>query len=115
MGEPEEGERLKLELRRARRGRLGKDLSAQAIAAADAQLMKCRPENGETFALMVGDMTDASAARWVPFVSQKGAERTARQLRELLEKPGREELLAMYTDDVAEFSIPVLKRDTVSG
>eukprot|EP00747_Dinoflagellata_sp_TGD_P183381 gnl/TRDRNA2_/TRDRNA2_38216_c0_seq1.p1 gnl/TRDRNA2_/TRDRNA2_38216_c0~~gnl/TRDRNA2_/TRDRNA2_38216_c0_seq1.p1 ORF type:complete len:625 (+),score=148.44 gnl/TRDRNA2_/TRDRNA2_38216_c0_seq1:84-1958(+) len=113
--EPREGERLKLELRRARRSRLGKDLSAQAIAAADAHLMQSRPEKGETFALMVGDKTEASAARWMPFVSQKGAERTARQLRELLEKPGREELLAMYTDDVAEFSIPVLKRDTVSG
>jgi len=57
---------------------------------------------------MVGDLTEVSVARCMPFVSQKGKERTPQQLCELLAKPGREELLAMYTNDVAEFSIPVL-------
>ena len=40
-------------------------------------------------------------------VSAKGATKTGRQLRELLSKPGRESLKAMYSDDVAEFSVPV--------
>eukprot|EP00913_Durusdinium_trenchii_P029979 g28092.t1 len=39
--------------------------------------------------------------------------RTADQLRELLLKPGRESLLEMYSDDVAEFSVPVGGEDEV--
>jgi len=48
-----------------------------------------------------------TSVRQLAFVSQKGLAKTAKQLRDLLSKPGREELLRMYAKDVAEFSVLV--------
>jgi len=107
---PKLGDRLYLELRRSRRGQLGSVLAAGQRAAAGAALAaKQGAAGGETFAfaLQTSD-NEAAAVCSVPFVSAKGASRTAVQLRQLLEKPGRETDLEMYCNDVAEFSIPVV-------
>jgi len=70
-------------------------------------------QRGETFTLTVdAPGIDLSVLRPAPFVSAKGAAKTAQQLRDLLRKPGRESLLAMYSEDVAEFSVPVVARNS---
>jgi hypothetical protein len=58
---------------------------------------------------------EAPLVRSVPFVSAKGASRSAVQLRQLLEKPGRETDLEMYSNDVAEFSISVTSGSSDEG
>jgi len=108
---PGPGEVLRLELRRARQGQLGTGAGATTGAlgrvAADLIAQKAQIES-EGFALAIdAPGIVASSVRHLSFVSQKGASRSATQLRELLEKPGRESLLAMYSDDVVEFSVPV--------
>jgi len=106
---PQEGERLKLELRRARHGLLGAQRSASDRAAADAVLLARRAAEADSSFLLAVDAPGVAAAatRTLGFVSQKGAARTAQQLLQLLQKPGREGLLEMYADDVAEFSVEV--------
>jgi hypothetical protein len=106
---PRPGDRLLLELRRSRRGQLGGLMAASQRAAASAAFaMKQGASTGEAFALAVQSSDNkAASVHSVPFVSAKGASRTALQLRQLLEKPGRETDLEMYSNDVAEFSIPV--------
>merc|ERR1740120_405585 len=106
---PRAGERLKLELRRARHGQLSQRASAQDQATSDALLAARRAaEKDATFLLAVDASKIApGVTRTVPFVSQKGATKTAQQLQALLKKPGRETLLEQYSDDVAEFSVLV--------
>jgi len=107
---PAQGDRLFLELRRSRQGQIGSLLAPGQRAAAGAALAaKQSSAEGDTFALAV-QISDNEAAvlRTTPYVSAKGASRTASQLRQLLEKPGQETNLAMYCNDVAEFSIPVV-------
>lgn len=110
---PYPGDRLKLELRRSRQSLL-KGSSGQGRAALDAKLAARRKDDGgETFTLTVdAPGIDLSVLRPAPFVSAKGAAKTAQQLRDLLRKPGRESLLAMYSEDVAEFSVPVVARNS---
>jgi len=111
---PGNGGRVRLELRRSRLGQLG---GGAARTAQDAELLAKRAEaEGETFLLAISAPgVAATAARAMAFVSQKGAARTAGQLRDLLGKPGRESLLEMYSDDVAEFSVPVVGRGFGAG
>merc|ERR1719498_1292517 len=107
---PGVGDRLQLELRRSRQGQLGSLLGAGQRAAAGAALVrKDGAAAGEAFnlALQMSD-NEAPTVRLAPFVSAKGASRTAVQLRQLLEKPGRETDLDMYSSDVAEFSVPIV-------
>lgn len=107
---PGVGDRLQLELRRSRQGQLGSLLGAGQRAAAGAALVRKEgAAAGEAFtlALQMSD-NEAPSVRLAPFVSAKGASRTAVQLRQLLEKPGRETDLDMYCSDVAEFSVPVV-------
>lgn len=107
---PGKGDRVYLELRRSRRGQLGDDVAASQRALAGAALaMRQGSAGGENFTLAVR----CSNGRVLPprsaaYVSAKGASRSAQQLRQLLEKPGRERDLEMYSEDVAEFSIPVV-------
>lgn len=99
-----------MEITRSRKGQLGRTGDkSRSSAAADANLLARRAESGgEDFLLAVAaDGVPADKVQSIPFVSQKGASRTAEQLRSLLSKPGREDLLEMYSDDIAEFSIPV--------
>lgn len=108
---PLAGDRLKLELRRTRHALLAgtSGSSAQDRAAAEAALTVRRAEEaGASFMLAVdAPGVSLSVARTLPFVSQKGAKRTEEQLNQLLRKPGRESVLEMYSDDVAEFSVLV--------
>jgi hypothetical protein len=106
---PEAGERLLLELRRSRRGQLsGTQAPGQRAIAGAALAAKQGAAGGETFAMAVqASDNEAPLVRSVPFVSAKGASRTAVQLRQMLEKPGRETDLEMYSNEIAEFSIPV--------
>jgi hypothetical protein len=106
---PGPGDRLYLELRRTRQGQLGSLMGpAQRAAAASALASKQGSGSGETYAFAVQTSdNEAATARSVPYVSAKGASRTATQLRQLLEKPGQEANLEMYCNDVAEFSIPI--------
>lgn len=98
--------RLRLELRRART--LAYSSTAHGRAAAAALAAQRASLLGVSFLLAVdGPEVDIAATREIPFVSQKGAARSAEQLLQLLRKPGRESLLEMYSDDVAEFSVPV--------
>merc|ERR1719265_1886707 len=114
---PRSGGRLLLELRRSRQGQLGGVMAAGQRAVAGAALAaKQGSASGEAFALAVQiSDNEAASVRSVPFVSAKGASRTAAQLRQLLEKPGRETDLEMYTNDVAEFSIPVVSDPSEEG
>jgi len=106
---PEPGDRLYLELRRSRRGQLdGAASASQRVAAGAAQFVKQGKETGDAFALAVQSTSEAAVSvRSVPFVSAKGASKSPKQLRSLLDKPGRENELQMYTSDVAEFSVLV--------
>lgn len=107
---PGPGDRLVLELRRCRQGQLGSLLGAGQRAVAGAALLaKQGAASGEAYSLAV-QISDSEepSVRPAPFVSAKGASRTAVQLRQLLEKPGRETDLEMYSNDVAEFSIPIV-------
>lgn len=106
---PALGDRLYLELRRSRQGQIGSLRGAGQRAAAGAALAaKQGSTDGETFAFAVQTSdNEAASVRSAPFVSAKGAPRTAIQLRQLLEKPGRETDLEMYCNDVAEFSIAI--------
>lgn len=101
--------KLKLELRRARYGQLSRRSTPHDQAASEAQLASRRAEErGNSFMLAVDNPGIAKdVTRTLPFTSQKGVSKTASQLLQLLQKPGRESLLQMYTDDVAEFSVPV--------
>mmetsp|Transcript_27243 Transcript_27243/g.71927 ORF Transcript_27243/g.71927 Transcript_27243/m.71927 type:complete len:613 (-) Transcript_27243:129-1967(-) len=111
---PYPGDKLKLELRRSRQSLL-RGGSGQGRAALDAKLAAKRSgDGGETFSLTIdASGMDLAAVQSAPLVSAKGAARTAQQLRDLLRKPGRESLLAMYSEDVAEFSVPVVARNSV--
>lgn len=119
---PREGEKLRLELRRARHAQLCAGTTAQERVACDAALNSKRQDADGTYLLAV-EAPKASqvraSMRSLPLLSSKGAAKTAVQLRNLLEKPGRESLLAMYTENVAEFSVPVgeggLNPDLVDG
>eukprot|EP00928_Gymnodinium_smaydae_P002100 TRINITY_DN10738_c0_g1_i1.p1 TRINITY_DN10738_c0_g1~~TRINITY_DN10738_c0_g1_i1.p1 ORF type:complete len:640 (+),score=174.28 TRINITY_DN10738_c0_g1_i1:126-2045(+) len=112
-----EGPKLQLELRRARSGQLAAARGADPRkAAAEALVMarKTAAAEGDGAAdpaafLLATESPDGTSAppRQMAFVSQKGASKTAKQLRSLLEKPGRESLRAMYAADVAEFSVPI--------
>eukprot|EP00927_Polykrikos_kofoidii_P028917 TRINITY_DN25100_c0_g2_i1.p1 TRINITY_DN25100_c0_g2~~TRINITY_DN25100_c0_g2_i1.p1 ORF type:complete len:616 (+),score=129.62 TRINITY_DN25100_c0_g2_i1:67-1914(+) len=106
---PREGERLRLELRRSRRSLLAGSTSAKQRVAADAAAVTKRTVEADGGYVLAVDApgVEPTATRVLPLVSQKGARRTTRQLCDLLEKPGREELKAMYTEDVAEFSVLV--------
>jgi hypothetical protein len=114
---PRPGEDVRLELRRTRRAQLAAGVGlagGQGQAAMDAVLMAKRMAEaegdgaGQSFSLAVDAPGIAlGAVRSMPLVSAKGAAKTGRQLRELLAKPGREGLKAMYTDDVAEFAVKV--------
>lgn len=110
-------DRVFLELRRNRRGQLGDDLAAGQRALYGAALaMRQGSGGGESFTLAVRCSSgQVLPPRSAPYVSAKGASRTALQLRQLLEKPGRERDLEMYTEDVAEFSIPVVGDAGVEG
>jgi hypothetical protein len=111
---PRDGEQVRLELRRTQHSLLGRGENGRNAQAANAQLMAKRAAAAEgdgasdSFDLAV-DAPDVSRTEVhsMPIVSAKGASRTGRQLRELLAKPGREDLKAMYSNDVAEFSVPV--------
>lgn len=106
---PSAGGRLLLELRRTRHGQLG--ASAAQRAAAQSTLLSARAEKPEEVFLVAVDapgINTATSLKSMQYVSQKGAERSAGKLRELLQKPGRESLLEMYREDVAEFAVPVL-------
>lgn len=107
---PRLGGRLHLELRRGRYGSLGAGgfLTAKERVASD-QLVAKRAADAEANFLLGVDAPGVSpaAVRLKAFVSQKGAARTQQQLRKLLEKPGNENVKAMYIEDVAEFSVPV--------
>lgn len=109
---PEAGETVRLELRRSRYSMLSQGLSAQERAKADAELLsKKAASSDDTFLLAIAAPgISATALRDLPFVSQKGASRTAAQLHDLLGKPGRESLLEMYSADVAEFFVQVADR-----
>merc|ERR1712151_1095004 len=90
---PKLGERLHLELRRARYGSLGASgvLTAKERAASDQLVAKRAEESESTFLLAVdAPGVSPSAVRSKDFVSQKGAPRTAQQLTKLLKKPGNE-------------------------
>eukprot|EP00442_Polarella_glacialis_P045885 CAMPEP_0115144156 /NCGR_PEP_ID=MMETSP0227-20121206/61258_1 /TAXON_ID=89957 /ORGANISM="Polarella glacialis, Strain CCMP 1383" /LENGTH=622 /DNA_ID=CAMNT_0002553241 /DNA_START=32 /DNA_END=1900 /DNA_ORIENTATION=+ len=106
---PTAGGRLKLELRRSRTGQLGRSGGARSRAAANADLLAQRAASEEEDFLLAidADGMPETDVQTLHYVSQKGAARTAQQLCDLLAKPGRESLLQMYSDDVAEFSIPV--------
>ncbi|CAK0891262.1 unnamed protein product [Prorocentrum cordatum] len=93
---PGPGDRLRLELRRAPRGQLAARPEIGALTA-EAFLLTVEAPGG----LPVGSI------RVQQYVSQKGAPRTPAQLVDLLSKPGREELLGMYSEDTAEFTVPV--------
>lgn len=106
------GEKLRLELYRTQRLQYSARLPASQRAAFDtawAAQPGMADVAGDAFAVAC-EATDAHdyggpVLRWLGYVSTKGAPRSALQLRELLGKPGREDLLAMYQDDTAEFSI----------
>merc|ERR1712060_232261 len=108
---PEVGGQVRLELRRTRHSQLGGSLglSAQEHTKADAEfLAKRSTASGENFLLAIeAPGVSATAVQELPFVSQKGADRTAKQLYDLLRKPGRDSLLEMYSADVAEFFVQV--------
>mmetsp|Transcript_32548 Transcript_32548/g.51979 ORF Transcript_32548/g.51979 Transcript_32548/m.51979 type:complete len:618 (-) Transcript_32548:103-1956(-) len=114
---PRSGEKLLLELRRSRRGQLNSTQAAVQRAVAGAALAaKQGAAGGETFTMAVQAFdNEAPIMRSVPFVSAKGASRTAMQLRQLLEKPGRENDLEMYSNDVAEFAILVASASGEEG
>eukprot|EP00933_Yihiella_yeosuensis_P022568 TRINITY_DN17766_c0_g1_i1.p1 TRINITY_DN17766_c0_g1~~TRINITY_DN17766_c0_g1_i1.p1 ORF type:complete len:644 (-),score=119.28 TRINITY_DN17766_c0_g1_i1:140-2011(-) len=114
---PRPGDRLKLELRRSRHGQLGRGSGARPRAAESASLLSKRADSTEEDFLLAIDADGIAAAdvETLQYVSQKGAARTAQQLRDLLAKPGRESLLEMYSDDVAEFSIPVVEGKPSAG
>lgn len=104
---PSFGGRLKLELHRSRQGQLGRS-GRSGVAATAALLAKRAESTGEDFLLAIdAEGVPADKVQTIPYISQKGAARTAEQLRNLLLKPGRESLLEMYSDDIAEFSVPV--------
>merc|ERR1712039_967363 len=106
---------VRLELRRVRYSQLGNTagiVSAQERAKADAQLLAKKESAAEDTFLLAIDAPgiSATALQDLPYVSQKGAVRTAVQLHDLLRKPGRESLLEMYSADVAEFVVQVADR-----
>jgi hypothetical protein len=111
---PSSGGKLLLELQRRRRGQLsGTQAAGQRAVAGAALAAKQGAASGETFAMAaIASDNEAPLVRSVPYVSAKGASRTAAQLRQLLEKPGRETDLEMYSNDVAEFAIPVIGDNT---
>lgn len=106
---PGPGDRVKLELRRSRHSHLGLMGGKRASNAADSAFLASRAgASGDTFVLSVdADGVQPQDVQTMQYVSQKGAQKTPEQLRNMLSKPGRESLLEMYRDDVAEFSIPV--------
>eukprot|EP00403_Amphidinium_massartii_P016501 CAMPEP_0178422114 /NCGR_PEP_ID=MMETSP0689_2-20121128/27004_1 /TAXON_ID=160604 /ORGANISM="Amphidinium massartii, Strain CS-259" /LENGTH=623 /DNA_ID=CAMNT_0020043663 /DNA_START=57 /DNA_END=1924 /DNA_ORIENTATION=+ len=117
---PQVGGRLALELRRSRPSQLRARGSAQGRIAADAALAVKRTkeqEEGQAFVLAVaGSAAEPDVQpRLVPYVSQKGASRTAQKLVEVLSKPGCEEMLAMYREEMAQFSIPVQAEGNSEG
>lgn len=107
-------EKLRLELYRTQRLQFSGRLSAAHRAGFDtawASQPGMDETAGDTFALAC-DASDSTGymgtvLRRQGYVSTKGAPRSATQLCDLLRKPGREDLLKMYQDDSAEFSIPV--------
>merc|ERR1712176_62946 len=104
---PGPGGKLRLELRRSRNCQLG-STTAQERVASDAAFMKKKDENLDTYSLAIDGLgVSQTKMRYMPLVSQKGAPRSIEQLCELLNKPGREDLKAMYNDDVVEFSVLV--------
>lgn len=111
------GDRLCLELRRSRQGQIGSLLTPGQRAAAGAALAAKQGSAGDetfAFAVQISD-NEAASVRSAAFVSAKGASRTATQLRQLLEKPGRETDLEMYRNDVAEFSVPIVSSSGEEG
>lgn len=107
---PGPGERLGLSLHRSRSSQLNGRLTAHGVAL-DAARMAASSNtpraDDSSFNIAVESSGMDLRVRRLAFVSQKGARRSSQQLRSLLEKPGRESLLEMYTQDVAEFSVPV--------
>lgn len=114
---PDAGDRLQLELRRSRQGQIGSLLAAGQRAVAGAALAaKQGTATGESFSFAAqASDNEAPSVQSAQFVSAKGASRTAAQLRQLLDKPGRETDLEMYCNDVAEFSIPVVADSSEDG
>jgi hypothetical protein len=115
QGLPREGDQLQLELRRTRHSLLNQGQGGRAAQAANAQMlakMAAAAEGDGTassnFSLAV-DAPGISLAdvHSMPFVSSKGVAKTGRQLREMLAKPGLESTKAMYSEDVAKFSVRV--------
>jgi len=109
-----EGDKIRFELRRTRHSALTAGLSKNERAKADA-MMNAKREPDSYFLCVDAPGVDMADVRCLPFLSSKGAKKTARQLSDLLEKPGREDLKAMYSDDVAEFSVLVRADATEEG
>mmetsp|Transcript_20769 Transcript_20769/g.37819 ORF Transcript_20769/g.37819 Transcript_20769/m.37819 type:complete len:626 (-) Transcript_20769:21-1898(-) len=110
--------RLALELRRTKASQIRSRSSAQSAVAADAALAAKRSAEqaeGKTFVLAVAgtSLEPVVAPREVPFVSQKGASRTAKKLREVLVKS--EDTLGMYEAEVAQFTVPVVAEASNEG
>eukprot|EP00929_Paragymnodinium_shiwhaense_P046737 TRINITY_DN23786_c0_g1_i1.p1 TRINITY_DN23786_c0_g1~~TRINITY_DN23786_c0_g1_i1.p1 ORF type:complete len:614 (+),score=124.73 TRINITY_DN23786_c0_g1_i1:62-1903(+) len=109
-----EGDKIRFELRRTRYSALCAGMSAPERAKADAMLNSKREPDTYFMSIEAPGM-QLSTVRAMSFLSQKGAKKTAKQLADLLEKPGREDLKAMYSDDVAEFSVLVRADATEEG
>lgn len=101
---PGPGDRLRLELRRAPRGQFAGRPEIGALTA-EAFLLTVEAPGGSS----------VGSVRVQQYVSQKGASKRPAQLVDLLSKPGREELLKMYSEDTAEFTVPVAAADGDEG
>lgn len=103
---PNFGGRLRLELRRTQYSQLGVT-SVRERAGGDSLVAK-RATEPDVFLLAVdAPGVSATAMKVQNMVSAKGAAKTGQQLRDMLEKPGREGLKAMYVEDVAEFAVMI--------
>merc|ERR1711865_484621 len=83
-------------------------MGGQRAAAADAALLDKGAGSPDAFAVAIdAPGMSITTTQQIPYVSQKGAPKTPEKLLDLLKKPGREDVLKMYSDDIAEFSIPI--------
>lgn len=110
----DKGDKIRFELRRTRHSALCAGMNAAERAKAEGSLSSKREADSYILTIDAPGLHMADV-RCLPFLSQKGAKKTAKQLADLLEKPGRESLKAMYSDDVAEFSVLVRQDATEEG